>query len=64
MVIPQDVQTGLAANDAARRRFESLPPSHRREYLQWIGEAKRPATRQRRIEGMIERLVKETAACL
>ena len=41
MVIPQDVQTGLAANDAARRRFESLPPSHQREYLQWIEQAKR-----------------------
>jgi uncharacterized protein YdeI (YjbR/CyaY-like superfamily) len=61
MAIPQDVQAGLAASDAARQRFESLPPSHQREYVQWIEEAKRPATRQRRIESMVERLVSQRA---
>jgi uncharacterized protein YdeI (YjbR/CyaY-like superfamily) len=53
---PQDVLKALAANQAARARYEALPPSHKAEYLTWIDEAKRPATRERRIAGMIERL--------
>ena len=35
----------------ARDRFEALAYSHRREFVRWIEEAKRPDTRQRRIEG-------------
>jgi uncharacterized protein YdeI (YjbR/CyaY-like superfamily) len=30
--------------------------SHRREYVDWIAEAKRPETRRRRIERTLERL--------
>jgi hypothetical protein len=41
---------GLAA------RFEALSFTHRREYVQWITEAKRPDTRARRISQTIERL--------
>lgn len=40
----------LAANPQARRFFESLPPSARREYCEWIATAKQDATRLRRIE--------------
>jgi hypothetical protein len=53
---PEDVLRALAANSAAQARYEALPPSHKAEYLTWIDEAKRPATRERRIAGMIERL--------
>jgi uncharacterized protein YdeI (YjbR/CyaY-like superfamily) len=35
----------------ARDRFEALAYSHRREFVRWVEEAKRPDTRQRRIEG-------------
>ncbi|MEV4054486.1 YdeI/OmpD-associated family protein [Amycolatopsis sp. NPDC049688] len=37
-------------------RFEALPPSHRREYVQWVAEAKRPETRVSRVEKTIARL--------
>ena len=51
-----DISEALRANPAALSTFEGLPPSHKREYLNWIDEAKRDDTRQRRIAGMIDRL--------
>ncbi len=47
---PADLLAALAANPAARRHFDAFPPSHRREYIEWIEGAKRPETRARRIE--------------
>lgn len=45
-----DVEAALTADAQARAIWDRLAPSHRREYLTWIDEAKRPATRLRRIE--------------
>jgi uncharacterized protein YdeI (YjbR/CyaY-like superfamily) len=36
--------------------FEKLPPSHRKEYLDWIGEAKKEETQQKRIMKMVKML--------
>ncbi len=54
--VPSDIEQALRADPAAKRAFERLAPSHVREYLKWVGEAKQRATRQRRIGGMVERL--------
>lgn len=54
--LPDDVESALAANPAAKVAFGQLAPSHRREYLEWIEEAKRPETRARRVAGMIDGL--------
>ncbi len=54
--IASDIAAALAESSAVRRRFEALPPSHQREYLTWIKQAKRPVTRARRIASMVERL--------
>ena len=54
--LPADIQSALNANEAARRRFVTLPPSHQREYLKHVEEAKKPETRLRRIESMLTRL--------
>jgi Domain of unknown function (DUF1905)/Bacteriocin-protection, YdeI or OmpD-Associated len=40
----------------ARPAFDELSFSHRREYANWIDEAKRPETRQRRIAKTVERV--------
>jgi len=56
ILLPPDIQAALDVNAKARTRFETLPPSHRTEYLNHINEAKRPETRARRIESMITRL--------
>lgn len=39
---------------SAKASFDSFPPSCRREYLEWIVEAKQDATRQKRIATAIE----------
>jgi uncharacterized protein YdeI (YjbR/CyaY-like superfamily) len=36
--------------------FERLAPSHKRQYIGWISDAKRDETRQRRIDAAIEML--------
>ena len=36
--------------------FADCTPSHQREYLKWISEAKKPETRRRRIEQAVERI--------
>lgn len=47
---PADFTAALAANAAARARFDALPPGARREYLEWIVEARQQKTRAARIE--------------
>lgn len=39
----------LNGNPIARKHFEAFPPGQRREYIDWINEAKRDDTRERRI---------------
>lgn len=54
-----EVQKAITAVPAAQERWEKLSFSHQREYAQWIEEAKKPETRQRRIEQTVERLAAE-----
>ena len=51
---PADLASALAANDAARATFDGFPPSCRREYVEWVVEAKRPETRARRVAQAVE----------
>jgi uncharacterized protein YdeI (YjbR/CyaY-like superfamily) len=46
---PPDLKRALAANRAAREFFAKLSPSGQREYIEWLTEAKQPATRARRL---------------
>ena len=52
--IPPEFAAALSANPAARAALEGFSPSHRREYVEWISEAKRPETRDKRIAQAIE----------
>lgn len=47
--VPADLKRGLAENAAARKTFERLSPSARRDYIEWITDAKRPVTRTERL---------------
>lgn len=47
--LPQELAAALARDTAARKAFAALSPSHRREYAEWIAEAKRAETRARRV---------------
>jgi uncharacterized protein YdeI (YjbR/CyaY-like superfamily) len=51
--MPADFSTALKRNARARAAFEAFPPSHRREYIEWIVDAKRDETRARRIDQAI-----------
>jgi uncharacterized protein YdeI (YjbR/CyaY-like superfamily) len=45
--LPGDLAAALDA--PARASFDALSLTHRREYVQWIEEAKREQTRERRV---------------
>ncbi|HYR47006.1 MAG TPA: YdeI/OmpD-associated family protein [Thermoanaerobaculia bacterium] len=49
LVVPEDLAAGLKKNKAAAATFEEFSPSHRKEYIEWITEARRDETRQKRL---------------
>ena len=55
---PKDLQTLLAKNARARAHFDSLSFSHRKEYVVWIVEAKKPETRSARLGKTVDLLVR------
>ena len=52
--LPPEFAAALARNKRARATFDAFSPSCRREYVEWISEAKRDATRTTRIATSIE----------
>jgi uncharacterized protein YdeI (YjbR/CyaY-like superfamily) len=52
--IHPEFAAALAKNRKAKKAFDAFAPSHRREYVEWVAEAKRDATRARRIAQAIE----------
>lgn len=51
---PEDLLAALTQNVAARQTFDAFPPGQRREYIDWIVEAKKAETRERRIAQAVE----------
>jgi uncharacterized protein YdeI (YjbR/CyaY-like superfamily) len=47
------LKSALKKNAKAAATFEKFSPSHRREYIEWITEAKRDETRQKRLDTTI-----------
>jgi uncharacterized protein YdeI (YjbR/CyaY-like superfamily) len=54
--VPAELADALAGAPDASAAFEALPPSHRREYVQWVAEAKKPETRVSRAQKTVTRL--------
>ena len=54
--LPRDLGAALANDRAAKEAFARLSYTHRREYVDWVQEAKRPETRSRRIASTVERV--------
>lgn len=50
VVVPAELKSALSKNKKAAQAFESFPPSHKREYAEWISDAKGAETKQRRID--------------
>jgi len=54
IAMPGDFKTALAKNRKASAVYDDFSPSHKREYLEWITDAKGEDTRARRIKQAIE----------
>ena len=54
IAMPADLVSALAANPAAKATYDGFPPGQKREYLEWITEAKRPETRASRLAQAVE----------
>jgi uncharacterized protein YdeI (YjbR/CyaY-like superfamily) len=52
--VPDYFKKALLKNKKAATVFEAFSPSHRREYLEWITEAKTEETRMKRLETALE----------
>ena len=55
--IPPAVRKTLAAHPKAGAIFDKMPPSHQREYVKWIMEAKKAETLQRRLDQLVPKLL-------
>lgn len=51
---PADLLAALRNNPKARAAYDELSPSHKREYIEWITEAKRNETRKQRVATAVE----------
>ncbi|MEP6786318.1 MAG: YdeI/OmpD-associated family protein [Sphingomonadales bacterium] len=54
LTMPGDLQSALDAVPAAAQYFASFPSGAQREYVEWVVEAKQPATRAKRIGQAVE----------
>jgi uncharacterized protein YdeI (YjbR/CyaY-like superfamily) len=48
--VPAYFATALKKNRKAQTTFDAFSPSHKREYIEWLTEARTDATRMRRLE--------------
>jgi uncharacterized protein YdeI (YjbR/CyaY-like superfamily) len=54
ITMPPELAAALKKSKKAQATFEAFSPSHQREYMEWVGDAKGEDTRQRRLEQTIE----------
>jgi hypothetical protein len=55
--LPEAFERALQAYEAAQTAFDRLSYSHRKEYVAWIESAKKPETKERRLQQAIQRIV-------
>ena len=53
LIVPPDFAAAMKKNRRALETFEGFSYSHKKEYVEWIAEAKRPETRAKRVETSI-----------
>jgi uncharacterized protein YdeI (YjbR/CyaY-like superfamily) len=54
IVVPADLAAAVKKNKKAHATFDQFSPSHRREYIEWVTEAKTDATRATRLQQTVE----------
>jgi uncharacterized protein YdeI (YjbR/CyaY-like superfamily) len=53
LVIPPDLSAAFAKHKKAYKNYQAFSPSYRKNYLYWLNQAKREATRELRIAEII-----------
>jgi uncharacterized protein YdeI (YjbR/CyaY-like superfamily) len=56
VVVPSELRAALSRNAEAKAHFAKMSPSHQREYCEWIAEAKKPETKERRVLKAVEQI--------
>lgn len=56
VVVPPELTVALRGNKPAKETFDGFSDSHKREYIQWITEAKTDATKEKRLMQAVEML--------
>lgn len=56
IVVPPELAKALARQPKVQAQFDAMSPSQRREYCEWIAEAKKPETRERRLLKAMEQI--------
>ena len=56
-IIPTDLAAALRRRKGAIAAYRSLNKSRKKQYIYWLQSAKRPATKRRRIEKILEEVV-------
>ena len=54
LTVPDDLARALDGAPAARETFQRFSPGRRRDYIEWITEAKREETRARRLDQAVK----------
>ncbi len=55
LIVPDDLQNALDEVPEAKENWEKFPPSSKKIILEWLHNAKREATRQKRIEETVQK---------
>jgi hypothetical protein len=54
--VPEALTAALERDAAAKKAFDAMSFTHRKEYARWVADAKREETRERRVAQALERL--------
>jgi len=57
VAVPSELKKAFARNKAAQAAFEKMPYSHKKEYVEYIVEAKQAETRARRVAKALPMMV-------
>lgn len=60
VIIPDELKAAFKENPQLKESFYRFPPGHQREYADYVSEAKRTETRERRVKKIIPMILEKT----
>lgn len=57
IAIPAELKEAFEASPAVRTRYQDLSFTHRKEFAEWVGGAKKPETRVRRAQKAVDMIL-------